>query len=80
MVEELPTRKQLDHRGPISLDITGSWYFITICADGHNPWVVDESKIAAPPVGTDLAPAGAPLRGSLRSGPSKRSFSLGPRR
>ena len=56
---ELPARKSLDHRGPVSLDISISpepkaslrskwlqgcaWYFITICADGHAPWVVDES-------------------------------------
>ena len=29
-MNELPTRKQLDHRGPLSLDISGAWYFVTI--------------------------------------------------
>ena len=35
----LPERKRLDHRGPLSIDVSGAWYFITICAKGHNPWV-----------------------------------------
>ena len=35
----LPVRKRLDHRGPLSIDVTGAWYFITICAEGHRPWV-----------------------------------------
>ncbi len=30
--------KKVDHRGPLSLDIRGAWYFITICAEGHEPW------------------------------------------
>ena len=36
---ELSVRKRLDHRGPLSIDVTGAWYFITICAEGHRPWV-----------------------------------------
>ena len=28
----LPARKRLDHRGPLSIDVSGAWYFITICA------------------------------------------------
>ena len=28
----LPMRKRLDHRGPLSIDVSGAWYFITICA------------------------------------------------
>ena len=28
----LPVRKRLDHRGPLSIDVSGAWYFITICA------------------------------------------------
>ena len=35
----LPVRKRLDHRGPLSIDVSGAWYFITICAEGHKPWV-----------------------------------------
>ena len=35
----LPARKRLDHRGPLSVDVSGAWYFITICAEGHKPWV-----------------------------------------
>ena len=35
----LPTRKRLDHRGPLSIDVSEAWYFITICAEGHKPWV-----------------------------------------
>ena len=45
---ELPARKSLDHRGPLSLDISGAWYFITICADGHAPWVVDDGMAVCP--------------------------------
>ena len=36
----LPVRKRLDHRGPLSIDVSGAWYFITICAEGHRPWVM----------------------------------------
>ena len=36
----LPARKRLNHRGPLSIDVSSAWYFITICADGHAPWVV----------------------------------------
>ena len=28
----LPKRKRLDHRGPLSIDVSDAWYFITICA------------------------------------------------
>lgn len=34
-----PVRKRLDHRGPLLVDVSGAWYFITICAEGHKPWV-----------------------------------------
>ena len=37
---ELPERKRLDHRGPLTINIVGAWYFITICAEGHKPWSV----------------------------------------
>ncbi len=36
----LPARKRLNHRGPLSIDVFSAWYFITICAEGHAPWVV----------------------------------------
>ena len=35
----LPLRKRLNHRGPLSIDVSSAWYFITLCADGHAPWV-----------------------------------------
>ncbi len=35
----LPARKRLNHRRPLSIDVSSAWYFITICADGHAPWV-----------------------------------------
>ena len=41
----LPARKRLNHRGPLSIDVSSAWYFITICADGHAPWNADEVKI-----------------------------------
>ncbi len=41
----LPSRKRLNHRGPLSIDVSSAWYFMTLCADGHAPWVVDEAKI-----------------------------------
>ena len=25
-----PTRKRLDHRGPLSIDVSSAWYFITV--------------------------------------------------
>ena len=33
-----PTRKRLNHRGPLSVDVASAWYFITVCAEGHRPW------------------------------------------
>ena len=44
-----PVRKRLDHRGPLSIDVSSAWYFITICAEGHRPWACD----AVPTVGAD---------------------------
>ena len=35
----MPIRKRLDHRGPLSIDTSSAWYFITICAEGHEAWV-----------------------------------------
>ena len=35
----LPVRKRIDHRGPLSIDVSRAWYFITLCAEGHRPWV-----------------------------------------
>ena len=41
----LPGRKRMDHRGPLSIDVTGARYFITICAEGHLPWQIDAEKL-----------------------------------
>ena len=41
----LPTRKRLNHRGPLSIDMSSTGYFVTICTDGHVSWVADEVKI-----------------------------------
>jgi len=30
----------MDHRGPLSIDVSGAWYFITICAENRAPWTV----------------------------------------
>ena len=38
----LSARKRLNHRGPLSIDVSTAWYFITICADGHAPWVMPQ--------------------------------------
>ena len=35
----LPERKRINHRGPLSIDMSYAWYFITLCAEGHRPWV-----------------------------------------
>ena len=40
----IPVRKRLDHRGPLSIDVTGAWYFITICAEGRRPWVMTKEN------------------------------------
>ena len=40
-----PVRKRLDHRGPLSIDVSGAWYFITICAEGHKPWVATKWEV-----------------------------------
>ena len=47
----LPMRKRLNHRGPLSIDVSSAWYFVTLCADGHAPWVgsrVPRDRIACP--------------------------------
>ena len=44
----VPIRKRLNHRGPLSIDVSSAWYFITICAEGHAPWVVDDGRAACP--------------------------------
>ena len=59
----MPSRKRLNHRGPLSIDISSAWYFITICAEGHRPWVM-----LNPDGRAGAHPALSPLRGSLRSG------------
>ena len=36
----MPSRKRLDHRGPLLMDVSSAWYFITICAEWHRPWAM----------------------------------------
>lgn len=45
----MTVRKRLDHRGPLSIDVSSAWYFMTICAEGHRPWACK----AVPKVGGD---------------------------
>ena len=40
----MPSRKRLDHRGPLSIDIEAAWYFITICASER----VQYGRVAVP--------------------------------
>jgi len=40
-----PTRKRLNHRGSLSIDVSSALYFITICAEGHAPWIADEVRV-----------------------------------
>ena len=63
----LPVRKRLNHRGPLSIDVSSAWYFITICAEGHNPWVIDPSKSAFAGRAAASLP-GHPLRGQPPAG------------
>ena len=49
----LPARKRLNHRGPLSIDVSTAWYFITICAEGHAPWV--ESRVPRDRAGRAVA-------------------------
>ena len=46
----LAARKRLNHRGPLSIDVSSAWYFITICAEGHASWAM------AKPSGRAVAP------------------------
>ena len=43
-----PSRKRLNHRGPLFIDVASAWYFITICAKDHAPWTMRDD-----PVGRD---------------------------
>jgi len=36
---EITDRQFPNHRGSLSIDVSGAWYFITICAEGHRAWV-----------------------------------------
>ena len=40
----MPSRKRLDHRGPLAIDISSAWYFITICASER----VQYGRVAVP--------------------------------
>ena len=68
-----PVRKRLDHRGPLPIDVSSAWYFITICAEGHRPWACD----VVPTVGADHraardcgAPGGRAIPGGADCGTS----------
>ena len=39
------SRKRLNHRGPLSIDVTSVWYFITICAKDHAPWSMCDDRV-----------------------------------
>ncbi len=58
----LPVRKRLDHHGPRTIDTSRYWYFITICAENHAPWVADPSKIHPGRAASPLAAADVPGR------------------
>lgn len=45
---DMPARKRLNHRGPLSVDVPSSWYFITLCAANHAPWGADIGRAVAP--------------------------------
>ena len=32
-------RTRLNRRGTLPINVSPAWYFITLCADGHAPWV-----------------------------------------
>ena len=52
----MPTRKRLNHRGPLSIDVTSAWYFITICAAER----VQYGRVGVPsPTATGVAAVGA---------------------
>lgn len=40
-----PSRKRLNHRGPLSVDVASAWYFITICAKDHAPWSMRDDRV-----------------------------------
>ena len=45
---DMPARKRLNHRGPLSIDVSLEWYFVTICAADHAPWVANIGRAVAP--------------------------------
>ena len=40
-----PSRKRLNHRGPLSVDVVTAWYFRTICAKDHAPWSMRDDQV-----------------------------------
>jgi len=62
---ERPVRKQLDHRGPLSIDVSSAWYFITLCADGHQPWTSVGGDHRYPP--NEVSREAGAMRGAPRS-------------
>ena len=49
-----PSRKRLNHRGPLSIDIESAWYFITICASER----VQYGRVAVPSATADIPDGG----------------------
>ena len=54
VITAIPSRKRLDHRGPLSMDISSAWYFITICASER----VQYGRAAVPPATADIPDGG----------------------
>ena len=52
----MTTRKRLNHRGPLSIDVTSAWYFITICAAERVQYGRD--GVPSPTVEAEHAPLG----------------------
>ena len=48
-IAAMPSRRRLDHRGPLSKDITSAWYFITICASERDRY----GRVAVPSATAD---------------------------
>ena len=46
---EMVERRRMNHRGPLSIDVSSAWYFITICAEGHQEWVCAGRDGVPPP-------------------------------
>ena len=57
---KLVERRRINHRGPVSIDVSSAWYFITICAEGHQEWVCAGRDGVPPPSENTAAGGGTP--------------------